>query len=79
MHCYGKHSLHFICLGDTGGSSVRIAGVSGGGSGSLSFDEDDDEEDAGPGRKKAKRGILPKHATTILKSWLFQHIVVSLF
>ncbi|CAG0881488.1 unnamed protein product [Darwinula stevensoni] len=60
------------------GSSVRITGVSGGGSGSLSFDEDDDEEDAGPGRKKAKRGILPKHATTILKSWLFQHIVVSM-
>lgn len=24
----------------------------------------------------AKRGVLPKHATQTMKSWLFQHIVV---
>lgn len=24
-----------------------------------------------------KRGILPKHATQVMRSWLFQHIVVS--
>ena len=24
-----------------------------------------------------KRGIFPKHATNIMKAWLFQHLVVS--
>ncbi|XP_022241992.1 homeobox protein PKNOX2-like isoform X2 [Limulus polyphemus] len=33
-----------------------------------------DEEDIG-GKKKQKRGVLPKHATSIMRSWLFQHIV----
>lgn len=28
-------------------------------------------------KKNQKRGILPKQATSILRSWLFQHIVVS--
>ena len=37
---------------------------------------DSDEEDGG-GKKKAKRGVLPKSATSVMKSWLFQHIVVS--
>ena len=27
--------------------------------------------------KKTKRGVLPKQATEILRSWLFSHIVVS--
>ncbi|ODM94948.1 Homeobox protein PKNOX2 [Orchesella cincta] len=39
----------------------------------------DDDEDylggGGSGRKKPKRGVLPKHATSIMRSWLFQHIV----
>ncbi|XP_071958767.1 homeobox protein PKNOX2-like [Antedon mediterranea] len=26
-------------------------------------------------RKKNKRGVLPKHATNVMRSWLFQHIV----
>ncbi|XP_076838709.1 homeobox protein PKNOX1 isoform X2 [Brachyhypopomus gauderio] len=26
------------------------------------------------GSSKAKRGILPKHATSVMRSWLFQHI-----
>jgi len=30
------------------------------------------------GRKKPKRGVLPKHATSIMRSWLFQHIVVRM-
>ncbi|CAG7722354.1 unnamed protein product [Allacma fusca] len=34
--------------------------------------EDDDDY---LGRKKPKRGVLPKHATSIMRSWLFQHIV----
>ena len=34
-----------------------------------------DDEDMS--RKKSKRGVLPKHATQVMKSWLFQHIVVS--
>lgn len=35
------------------------------------FDSDDDDS----GKKKNKRGVLPKSATQIMKSWLFQHIV----
>lgn len=41
---------------------------------SSGFDSDDDDS----GKKKNKRGVLPKSATQIMKSWLFQHIVVSL-
>jgi len=37
-----------------------------------------EEEEDYLGRKKPKRGVLPKHATSIMRSWLFQHIVVSL-
>lgn len=38
---------------------------------SSGFDSDDDDT----GKKKSKRGVLPKSATQIMKSWLFQHIV----
>ena len=34
-------------------------------------------EESGPVRK-TKRGVLPKQATEILRSWLFSHIVVSI-
>ena len=44
--------------------------------GSLPNLSDSDEEDA-LGKKKSKRGVLPKSATSVMKSWLFQHIVVS--
>lgn len=27
--------------------------------------------------RKQKRGVLPKHATSVMRSWLFQHLVVS--
>ncbi|CAH1407548.1 unnamed protein product [Nezara viridula] len=37
-----------------------------------SCDEDDDPLGC---RKKQKRGVLPKQATTIMRSWLFQHLV----
>lgn len=41
-----------------------------------SMDEDDDGF-LGMGKsKKPKRGVLPKHATSIMRSWLFQHLVV---
>ena len=33
------------------------------------------DDDFGP-KKNTKRGILPKSATRVMKSWLFQHIVV---
>ncbi|CAG0884960.1 unnamed protein product [Cyprideis torosa] len=37
--------------------------------------DDDDESDSGnSGRKRSKRGVLPKPATAIMKAWLFQHI-----
>lgn len=26
--------------------------------------------------KRQKRGILPKHATSVMRAWLFQHLVV---
>lgn len=28
--------------------------------------------------KRQKRGILPKQATSVMRAWLFQHLVVSL-
>ena len=34
----------------------------------TSFSDDDE--------RKLKRGVLPKRATQIMKSWLFQHIAV---
>lgn len=30
-----------------------------------------------PEKKKAKRGVLPKHATNIMKTWLFSHSMVG--
>ncbi|XP_062590031.1 homeobox protein PKNOX2-like [Saccostrea cucullata] len=36
------------------------------------LDSDDDDP---LGKKKSKRGVLPKQATQVMKSWLFQHIV----
>ena len=39
----------------------------------LLQDMDDDDKNG-----KQKRGVLPKQATQVMKSWLFQHIVVSL-
>ncbi|XP_077525371.1 homeobox protein PKNOX2-like isoform X3 [Amblyomma americanum] len=45
------------------------------GSRSLSLSGDDDEEDLLGSKKKQKRGVLPKQATSIMRSWLFQHIV----
>lgn len=38
----------------------------------INSDDDDDIMS----KKKQKRGVLPKHATSIMRSWLFQHIVV---
>ena len=38
----------------------------------MSSREDEDSDRAG----STKRGILPKQATQIMKTWLFQHIVV---
>ncbi|XP_064463459.1 homeobox protein PKNOX2-like [Ornithodoros turicata] len=42
---------------------------------SLSMSGDDEEDDLLGSKKKQKRGVLPKHATSIMRSWLFQHIV----
>lgn len=35
----------------------------------------DEEDDLFGSRKKQKRGVLPKQATSIMRSWLFQHLV----
>ncbi|CAH1981591.1 unnamed protein product [Acanthoscelides obtectus] len=37
----------------------------------------DCDSDFGSGRsgRKQKRGVLPKHATSVMRSWLFQHLV----
>lgn len=29
------------------------------------------------GSKRQKRGILPKQATSVMRAWLFQHLVVN--
>lgn len=41
----------------------------------LSLSGDDEDEDLLGSKKKQKRGVLPKQATSIMRSWLFQHIV----
>ncbi|GLG92950.1 Homeobox protein homothorax, partial [Gryllus bimaculatus] len=35
----------------------------------------DDDDDFLNSKKKQKRGVLPKHATSVMRSWLFQHLV----
>ncbi|XP_066999873.2 homeobox protein PKNOX2 [Anabrus simplex] len=35
----------------------------------------DDDDDFLSNKKKQKRGVLPKHATSVMRSWLFQHLV----
>jgi hypothetical protein len=54
-----------LTLGSPSGSSLLP----------TSYEDDDDETS----QKKLKRGVLPKRATQIMKSWLFQHIAVSDF
>lgn len=56
---------------------VSEATSSGGESGDEDEEEDEDDGIAGlsPG---AKRAILPKRATSVLRAWLFQHLVVSI-
>lgn len=56
-----------VILGDDGmGNSI--------GSGDGTNDEDDRPGDKQ--RQKNKRGIFPKAATTIMRTWLFQHLNV---
>lgn len=40
-----------------------------------SADDCDSDFTSRTGRKQ-KRGVLPKHATSVMRSWLFQHLVV---
>lgn len=46
-----------------------------------SDDLDDDDDDLGSnfsnnsGSKRQKRGILPKQATSVMRAWLFQHLI----
>lgn len=53
--------------------------------GTASGDECDSGSDmhgstgGGARSRKQKRGVLPKHATSVMRSWLFQHLVVSSF
>lgn len=54
-----------LCTGIFEGSLTAL-------SGNLSSDEEDNSD-----KRKSKRGVLPKSATQVMKSWLFQHIVVS--
>lgn len=41
-----------------------------------SADDCDSDFTTRTGRKQ-KRGVLPKHATSVMRSWLFQHLVVN--
>ena len=47
--------------------------------GESSFDHESPRYEDEPRErgKERKRGTFPKHATNILKSWLFQHLSVS--
>nr|XP_037278785.1 homeobox protein PKNOX2-like isoform X3 [Rhipicephalus microplus] len=56
-------------------SSNQDHRVSNLGSRALSVSGDDEDEDILGSKKKQKRGVLPKQATSIMRSWLFQHIV----
>ncbi|KAH9369093.1 hypothetical protein HPB48_016736 [Haemaphysalis longicornis] len=59
-------------------ASIHVAPcVSAGVGRALSLSGDDEDEDLLGSKKKQKRGVLPKQATSIMRSWLFQHIVVS--
>jgi hypothetical protein len=40
-------------------------------------EELDSNYSSNSGSKRQKRGILPKHATSVMRAWLFQHLVVS--
>lgn len=39
--------------------------------------DDCDSDFTSRGGRKQKRGVLPKQATSVMRSWLFQHLVVS--
>lgn len=41
--------------------------------------DDCDSDFTSRGGRKQKRGVLPKHATSVMRSWLFQHLVVRFF
>lgn len=45
--------------------------------GGSADDCDSDFTGRASANKKQKRGVLPKHATSVMRSWLFQHLVVS--
>lgn len=47
------------------------------GSGEGTNDEDGEDRLNGKPRQK-KRGIFPKHATTAMRAWLFQHLNVCM-
>jgi hypothetical protein len=40
--------------------------------------DDMNSNHSGSKKRQQKRGVLPKQATSIMRSWLFQHIVVSI-
>lgn len=46
------------------------------GSGDGTGEDEDDERNK---KRQKKRGIFPKTATNIMRSWLFKHIQVSVF
>lgn len=43
----------------------------------LQFHQDLNLFNHDDGSTKNKRGVLPKHATNVMRSWLFQHIGVG--
>lgn len=45
----------------------------------LESDPCEDIDDYSPHRRQKKRGIFPKSATSIMRTWLFQHLNVILF
>ncbi|XP_039298141.1 homeobox protein Meis1 [Nilaparvata lugens] len=55
--------------------SSDISLLQGGSLSATSGGSGDEDDDMFGSRKKQKRGVLPKQATSIMRSWLFQHLV----
>ena len=61
----------YSCGGKGGGNSSTSTA-------SSSNNSSNSSTSVGGGGSSNKRGVLPKQATNVMRSWLFQHIVVRI-
>lgn len=62
---------------ESSGGPLSPAPTTPGGSADDCDSSDFTSRGGGSGGKRQKRGVLPKHATSVMRSWLFQHLVVG--